>query len=80
VTASSGNDAYRDDKEIVDVKGDGQANILDVMAVARIALTPGPFDHISDTAADLNKDGANNILDVIVALNSTLVELHTPCM
>ena len=77
---SSGNDGCRDDKQIVDVNGDGVANILDVQAVARIALAPGPFDPVSKREADINKDGVNNILDVqIAANNSTLVEPHAPC-
>jgi hypothetical protein len=77
---SSGNDGCRDDKEIVDVNGDGQANILDLVAVARIALVPGSYDPVSKAAADINKDGAYNILDVLVAArNSTLVQPHDVC-
>jgi hypothetical protein len=77
---SSGNDGCQDDKQIVNVDGDGQANILDVMAVASIALTSGPFDPISQAVADIDKDGVNTVLDVMLAaLNSTLVEPHTPC-
>jgi hypothetical protein len=77
---SSGNDGCQDDKQIVDVNGDGQANILDVVAVARIALTSGPFDPISQAAADMDKNGANNILDVLLAArNSTLMEPRNVC-
>jgi hypothetical protein len=77
---SSGNDGCQDDKEIADVNGDGQANILDVMTVARIASGGGLYDPVSKTVADINKDGANNILDVwLAARQSTLVEFHTPC-
>jgi len=38
---NSGIDACRDDEEMIDVNGDGQPNILDVMAVA--SLTPAPL-------------------------------------
>jgi subtilisin family serine protease len=77
---SSGNDGCQDDKQIVDVNRDGLANILDVMAVALIALTPGPFDPVSERAADIDKNGVNNVLDVsVAALNSTLVQPHTTC-
>jgi hypothetical protein len=77
---SSGNDGCQDDKQIVDVNGDGQANVLDVFAVARIALTSGPFDPVSQAAADIDRDGVNTILDVMVAaLNSNLVESHAAC-
>jgi hypothetical protein len=77
---SSGNDGCRDDKQIADINGDGQANVLDVMAVAKIALLPGSYDPISRTAADIDKDGANTILDVVLAAkNSTLLEPHTVC-
>jgi outer membrane biosynthesis protein TonB len=77
---SHGNDGCQDDKQIADVNGDGQANILDVEAVASIALTSGPFDPVSRAAADIDKDGVNTVLDVMLdALNSTLVEPHTPC-
>ncbi len=77
---SSGNDGCQDDKQIVDVNGDGQANFLDVTAVARIAFAPGPFDPVSVAVADIDKNGFNNVLDVQkAALNSTLVEPHDPC-
>ncbi len=77
---SSGNDGCQDDKQIVDVNDDGQANFLDVTAVARIAFTPGPFDPVSVAVADIDKNGFNNILDVqTAAKNSTLVEPHSPC-
>jgi len=77
---SSGNDGCQDDKQIVDVNGDGQANITDVMAVARIDLVAGSYDPVSKAVADINKDGANNTGDVyLAARNSTLVEPHTPC-
>jgi hypothetical protein len=77
---SRGNDGCQDDKQIVDVNGDGQANILDVQAVARIALVKGSYDPVSKAVADINKDRVNNILDVMVAaLNSTLVEPHNVC-
>jgi hypothetical protein len=75
------NNGCRDDKQIVDVNGDGQANILDIQPIARInLLTSGVYDPVSKAVADINKDGANNILDVQLAvLNSTLVEPHDPC-
>jgi hypothetical protein len=77
---SSGSDGCQDDKQIVDVNGDGQANVLDVMAVARIAFTAGPFDPVSRAAADIDKDGTNGVLDVMLAAkNSSLVEPHTSC-
>jgi hypothetical protein len=77
---SSGNDGCQDDKQIVDVDGNGQANILDVTAIAIIALTPGSFDPTSKAVADMNRDRTDNILDVVLAgLNSTLVEPHSPC-
>jgi hypothetical protein len=77
---SSGNDGCQDDKQIADVNGDGQANVLDVFAVVRIALVPGSYDPVSKAAADINKDGGNNITDVyLAAKNSSLVEPHTSC-
>jgi hypothetical protein len=73
---SSGNDGCQDDKEIVSVNTDKQANILDVQVIARMAfglLPPHP-------ALDINKDGVNNILDVLLAsMNSNLVEAHDVC-
>ena len=77
---SAGGDGCEDDKQIVDVNGDGQANILDILAIAIIDLVAGAYDPVSEAVADINKDGANNILDVfLAALNSTLVEPHAPC-
>ncbi len=77
---SSGNDGCQDDKQIVDINDDGQANFLDVTSVARIAFAPGPFDPVSVAVADIDKNGFNNVLDVaLAALNSTLVEPHNPC-
>ena len=74
------NNGCRDDKQIVDVNGDGQANILDVFPIATIALVTGVYDPVSEAVADINKDGANNILDVFIgASNSTLVEAHAVC-
>jgi hypothetical protein len=73
---SSGNDGCKDDKEIVSVNTDKQANILDVQLIARMAfglLPPHP-------ALDINKDGAYNVLDAqLAALNSTLREPHHVC-
>jgi hypothetical protein len=74
------NNGCRDDKQIVDVNGDGQANILDVFAVAKIALVPGSYDPVSQAAADIDKDGENTALDAMLAgKNSTLVEPHATC-
>ena len=73
---SGGDDGCRDDKEIASVNTDKQANILDVVLVARMAfglLPPHP-------ALDINKDGAQNVLDVVVAArNSNLLEPHPQC-
>jgi len=77
---SGGNDGCKDDKQIVDVNGDGYANLLDLVAVATISLTAGPFDPVSKREADINRDGVNNISDVSLAgLNSNLAEPHAPC-
>jgi hypothetical protein len=73
-------DGCQDDKQVVDVNGDGQANLLDVYVVARIALVPGSYDPLSQVAADIDKDGANSLLDIVMAVkNSTLVEPHAAC-
>jgi hypothetical protein len=73
---SAGGDGCEDDKEIVSVNSDKQANILDVWLVAKMVfglLPPHP-------ALDINKDGTSSILDVwLAAKNSTLVEPHAPC-
>jgi hypothetical protein len=77
---SSGNDGCQDDKQVVDVNGDGVANITDVYAVAKIALVPGSYDPVSRAVADINKDGANNTTDAMLAAkNSSLVEPHALC-
>ena len=51
-----------------DVNGDGQVNVLDVVALVNIILSPDGFV----PEADLNEDGELNILD-IVALVSTIL-------
>ena len=51
-----------------DVNGDGQVNVLDVVALVNIILSPDGFV----PEADVNEDGELNILD-IVALVSTIL-------
>ncbi len=76
VTRDTDADGCEDDKEIVDINGDKHANILDLWWIAKMVaglITP-------NSALDMNKDGALNILDgQLAALNSSLVEPHLPC-
>jgi Arylsulfotransferase (ASST)/Thrombospondin type 3 repeat len=75
-TSDSDGDACPDDKEIVSINGDKQANLFDVMWVAKMAfgLTP------PHAALDLDKNGAVNLLDALLAAkNSDLVEPAFVC-
>jgi parallel beta-helix repeat protein len=84
-------DRCDDDKEIVEINGDGVANALDE---ARVALRiynaqdddPNDGNPIPDLdmqvnrAFDINKDGVMNALDpALVALNSSMVEPPEKC-
>jgi hypothetical protein len=88
---NSDGDRCDDDKEIVEINGDGVANALDE---ARVALRiynvqdddPNDGNPIPDLdmqvnpAFDINKDGVMNALDpALVALNSSMVEPANEC-
>jgi len=73
---SRGNDGCRDDKEIVSINADNQANILDVFLVARAVSGLLP----THQSLDLDKDWNYTMLDVqIAARNSVLLEPHEVC-
>lgn len=58
-----------------DIGGDGQVNVLDVIALIQIILgqTPAPSPGSqSFQAADLNDDGSLNILDIVAVVNRIL--------
>jgi hypothetical protein len=75
----SDGDGCEDWIEIVDVNGSRQANIVDVLLVAKRAFNIIPASD-SDYVLDINKSGAVNIVDVLLAAqNSSLVKAHSPC-
>jgi hypothetical protein len=62
------------------VNGSRQANIVDVLLVAKRALDIIPASD-SDYVLDINKNGAVNIVDVLLAAkNSTLARPHSTCL
>ena len=62
--------------EMMDVNGDRNANILDVGWIAKAAFGV----ELPNPALDVNRDGANNILDAwLVARNSSLVRRNAAC-
>ena len=75
-SADSDGDACPDDKEIVSINADKQANLFDVMWVANMALGLTP----PHPALDLDKSGGVTILDALLAAkNSNLVEPGIVC-
>ena len=75
-SVDSDGDNCPDDKEVVDIDGNRQANVLDAFWVAKAAF--GILD--SQAAFDLDKNGAVTILDALLAVkNSNLVEPSIPC-
>jgi hypothetical protein len=81
----SDGDGCEDWIEVVDLNGDRQANLSDVLLVARRAFNILPPDAISDPLFDINKDGSTalpsvNLADaVLAARNSNLVKTHALC-
>jgi hypothetical protein len=76
VTVDSDGDGCPDDVEMVLVNGDKQANVLDVLWIAKAAFSLIACHH----SLDMNRDGSCDILDVVLAArNSTLVEPHSAC-
>jgi hypothetical protein len=64
-----------DDSECVelgDLNGDGNWNILDIVALANCILDDNCEDHPNGCAADLNYDGGYNILDIVNLANIIL--------
>jgi hypothetical protein len=64
-----------------DIGGDGNVNILDVIALVGIILgdrVEPPAESQTFLAADLNADGDLNVLDVIALINVILFELDKP--
>jgi hypothetical protein len=75
----SDGDGCEDWIEIVDVNGSRQANIVDVLLVAKRAFDIIPASD-SDNVLDINKNRAVNVVDqVLAAQNSTLLKPHDPC-
>ncbi len=75
----SDGDGCADWIEIVDVNGSRSAEILDVLYVAKRAFNLIPTSD-SDLVLDIDKNGAVNTLDALVAAkNSSLVRAHSPC-
>jgi len=75
----SDGDGCEDWIEIVDVNGSRQANVVDILLIARRAFNITPASD-SDYVFDINKSGAVNIADVLLAVqNSTLLKPHSLC-
>jgi hypothetical protein len=78
--ADSDGDGCEDWIEIVDVNGSRQANIVDVLLIAKRAFDIIPASD-SDYVLDINKSGAVNIADVLLAAqNSNPVRSHSTCL
>ena len=58
--------------ELGDLNGDGNWNILDIVALANCILANNCADQINGCAADLNNDGSYNILDIVNLVNIIL--------
>tara|TARA_Y100001963_G_C6547368_1_gene338291 strand:- start:79 stop:642 length:564 start_codon:yes stop_codon:yes gene_type:complete len=56
------------DITIGDVNGDGNINVLDIVALANLILNGGDFN----PAGDVNDDGVHNILDIVALANLIL--------
>jgi Thrombospondin type 3 repeat len=77
--ADSDGDACADWIEIVDVNGNGQADILDALFVAKRAFNLIPASD-SDPVLDMDKNDSVNLIDALLAAkNSNLVRSHSPC-
>lgn len=77
--ADSDSDACADWIEIVDLNGNRQGDINDVMFVAKRALGL-LLASDSDVVLDIDKSGSVNISDALMAAkNSTLVKPHSQC-
>ena len=75
----SDGDGCADWIEIVDVDGSKQANLLDVMWIAKRMFNIIPASD-SDPVLDTDKSGVVNLIDgLLAAKNSTLVKSHDPC-
>jgi hypothetical protein len=55
-----------------DCNGDGEVNILDIVALANVVLGFGEFTPSQEFAADLDGNGQLNILDIIAIVNLIL--------
>ena len=55
-----------------DCNGDGEVNILDIVALANVVLGYGEFTPSQELAADLDGNGLLNILDIIAIVNLIL--------
>jgi C1A family cysteine protease len=76
----SDGDGCADWIEIVDMNGSRQANIVDVMRVAKRAQGQTPPSD-SDYVFDINKNGVVNTVDVLLAVrNSNLLRPHSACL
>ncbi len=75
----SDGDGCADWIEIADVNGSRQANMVDILLVAKRAFNIIPASD-SDYVLDINKSGAVNTVDVLLAVkDSMLVKSHNPC-
>jgi hypothetical protein len=78
-STDSDGDGCADWIEIVDVDGSKQANLLDVMWIAKRMFNIIPASD-SDPVLDTDKSGVVNLIDgLLAAKNSTLVKNHAPC-
>jgi CubicO group peptidase (beta-lactamase class C family) len=76
----SDGDACADWIEIVDVNGNRQADILDLLFVTKRGLGINPGSD-SDVVLDMDKNGSVNLIDALLAAkNSSLVRPHAQCM
>ena len=56
--------------DIGDLNGDGEYNVLDIVALVNCVLATT----CDDCAGDLNTDGAYNVLDVVALVNCVLTQ------
>ena len=57
-----------------DINGDGEYNVLDIVALVNCVLSENCGELVNSCASDLNADGVFNILDVVALVNCVLLE------
>jgi hypothetical protein len=55
-----------------DVNGDGDSNVLDIVAIVNVILGGEFADECAAAAADVNDDGQANVLDIVQIVNGIL--------